>query len=154
MYQEWLVEFAFPFWALIFGCDMYKNARRHYKRAIGLVSCALGGWGLFLLTTGRASDIPLLSQASLAFVGRYGDIGAFLIAGLIVANLLARIGNFPPFRSHSSRILFCLILVNAFAVINNFYSNVVFSLIAAVLVSAFAAKFVGNFDIGDLVDFY
>ena len=155
MYQEWIVEFAFPFWAIFLGYDVYKNARRNYKQVVGLVAGALGALGFYLLATERTLGITLVSRASLLFVGRYGDIGAFLITGLIVANILARIGNFPRFSRHSRKLSFALILVNVFTVVNNFYSDFVFSLITSVLVTTVVTRLVvGKFEIADLIDFY
>jgi hypothetical protein len=154
MSQAWIVEFAFPFWALVFGYDMYANARRSWKQLLGFLVAAAGGYGIWVLFVSGTLGVPLVTQASMFFVGRYGAVGAFITAGLVVANVLARVGNFPRFKRHTKKLLFALIFVNVFAAVNSYYPEILSSVVASLIISAIATTMVGNYELRDLVDFY
>lgn len=154
MSQAWIVEFAFPFWAVVFGYDMYQNARKSWKQFLGFAVAAAGAYGFWMLFTGGTLGIPLVTEASAFFVGRYGEIGAFIVVSLVVANLLARVGNFPRFRRHAKKLLFALILVNVFAVVNSFSADILGSILVSVVISAIATGIVGSYELVDLVDLH
>jgi hypothetical protein len=95
MFEVWLVQLAFPFWATFYGCDMLSRARKKWKKLFGATIGALGLYGFtiyFLALFSGAPGIPIIEDVAREFVLKYGTLPAIILIGILIADFMAWVG--------------------------------------------------------------